>query len=60
MVTASEIREARGIVAELAAANPLLLPVFERLEREYQQASLRVDSPLIVAARRAADERVLI
>ncbi|NSZ17560.1 hypothetical protein [Agrobacterium vitis] len=34
-INIEELKQARCIVAELAAANPLLTPVFERLDKEY-------------------------
>lgn len=60
MPTLAEIREARGVVAELAVANPLLEPVFDRLDREYTMAKEGNESPLMVAAVRAREIRTLI
>ena len=36
--TPDEIRAARDKVAELASVNPLLKPIFDRLDREYEAA----------------------
>lgn len=57
MTTLADIREARGVVAELAAANPILQPVFERLDREYRAAK---EDGVDRVARRARDARELI
>ena len=58
--TIEEVREARGKVAELAARNPLLQPVFDRLDREYQaMVNLPRLSPLQSVAQRRADLRQL-
>lgn len=62
VVTLADVREARGIVAELAAANPLLQPVFDRLDREYaaMRAGANAESSLQRAARRSREARELI
>ena len=59
-VTIQEVREARGIVAELAANNPLLQPVFDRLDREYQamRAAPKL-TPMQAEARRRRELREL-
>lgn len=57
MASLAEIREARGVVAELAAANPALRPVFDRLDREYKA---RVQDPMEKAASRARDLREIL
>lgn len=55
-----EVREARGKVAELAAQNPLLQPVFDRLDREYKAMVNRPRiSPVQLEAMRRADLRQL-
>lgn len=59
-VTVKELREARGIVAELAAKNPLLQPVFDRLDREYESMVAKPRLPrLQFEAKRRADLRQL-
>lgn len=60
MATLAEIRKARGVVAELAAANPLIKPVFDRIEAEYQRALAGNESPLEQVARRQKEIRELI
>lgn len=59
-VSLADLREARGIVAELAVNNPLLQPVFDRLDREYK-AALAVPklTPLQAAAQRYQEIRAL-
>lgn len=37
-ITPDQIRAARDKVAELALVNPMLTPVFDRLDREYELA----------------------
>jgi hypothetical protein len=60
--TPDEIRAARDKVAELALMNPLLTPVFDRLDREYElaKAGRQPVSRLEAAARRRRRTRDLI
>lgn len=58
-VTLAELREARGIVAELAANNPLHPPVFERLDREYKAMLGKAETPIASEARRRREVREL-
>lgn len=55
-VSIADLREARGIVAELAAKNPLLQPVFDRLDRECRAFT---ETPLQAEARRRREIREL-
>lgn len=55
-----ELREARGVVAELAARNPLLQPVFDQLDREYEAMAAKPRlSKVEFEAMRRADLREL-
>ncbi|SEM87086.1 hypothetical protein SAMN04488103_102299 [Gemmobacter aquatilis] len=59
-VSLADLREARGIVAELAVNNPLLQPVFDRLDREYKAAFAAPKlTPAQAEARRRRDIRAL-
>jgi len=53
-VSLADLREARGIVAELAVNNPLLQPVFDRLDREYKAA---LAAPKLTPAQAEASRR---
>lgn len=60
--TPDEIRAARDKVAELALMNPLLTPIFDRLDREYElaKAGRHPVSRLEAAAARRRRTRDLI
>lgn len=61
-ITPEEIRTARDKVAELAMVNPMLTPVFDRLDREYElaKAGRHPVSRLEAAATRRRRTRDLI
>ncbi|GAM00006.1 hypothetical protein [Sphingomonas parapaucimobilis] len=59
-VTLEELKKARRIVAELAEANPLLAPVFERLDDEYQAMAGRRETPIQKIARQRREIRDLV
>lgn len=60
VVNLADLREARGVVAELAANNPLLQPVFDRLDREFQQMIAKPKlSPTQALAQRRRELREL-
>lgn len=54
-----ELRKARSIVAELAEGNPLLAPVFERLDKEYTAMLGRQETPIMRIARQRREIREL-
>ena len=58
-VKLEELKQARSIVAELAAANPLLTPVFERLDSEYNALATIRETPLQRIARQRREIREL-
>lgn len=59
-VSLADLREARGVVAELVVNNPLLQPVFDRLDREYKAALAAPKlTPAQAEARRRRDIRAL-
>lgn len=56
----NDVRKARQIVAELAANNPLITPVFERIDREYKAMLTSGESEMQKLARRAREMRQLV
>jgi hypothetical protein len=56
----NDVRKARQIVAELAANNPLITPVFERIDREYKAMLASGESEMQKLARRARETRQLV
>jgi hypothetical protein len=58
-IDSEQLKQARCIVAELAASNPLLTPVFERLDREYSALAESRETPIQRIARQRREIREL-
>lgn len=58
-VKIEELKQARRVVAELALANPLLTPIFERLDKEYNALVDMRETPLQRIARQRREIREL-
>ena len=58
-VKIDELKQARRVVAELALANPLLTPIFERLDKEYNALVGMRETPLQRIARQRREIREL-
>ena len=58
-VKIEELKQARRVVAELALANPLLTPIFERLDKEYIALVDMRETPLQRIARQRREIREL-
>ncbi len=54
MITLERIERALDLAAQHVEINPLLLPIFERMEREYKAAQDPQSSALARARQRAA------
>lgn len=61
-ITIERVRNAHGIAAELAANNPILMPVFERVDRELKAMleSPKSETPLEKTVRRRRDIREFV